>query len=198
MSGPSQIPEGREIASNVRPEREDRRVTNEGGAVIIPAPRPWDGGFPGLFRLAGFGGAALYMRTQVCPAATGSECSLAFDVSLHSPESESRYFARFAQPGLVEALSAFFLQAAADWHPEASLPAISDPVLGLQIAVTSSTDTRVGLLVTLTEADDPEEPDGLDFETTRATLAQAALDVRDLTSVEAWPGGVATPPEDWV
>jgi hypothetical protein len=163
----------------------------------MPAPRPWDGAYPGLFRLAGFGGAALYMRSQVRPADDPKGCVLAFDVSLHSPTSESRSFSREARPGLVEDLSAFFLQAASEWHPEASLPSVADAVLGLEVSVISSTDSRVGLLVSLTDPEGGDEPDGLDFETSRAALAQAAQEVRELTCVDSLPGGVAEPPEDW-
>jgi len=161
------------------------------------APRPWDGGFPGLFRLAGFGGAALYMRSQVRTAVDPSECAMTLDISLHSPDSESRYFSRAAQAGLVDGLSAFFLKAASEWNPEASVAPMTDPILGLEISVISSTESRVGLLVTLTDEDDAGEPDGLDFETSRTALVQSAQDVRELTHVDGWLGGVAEPPEDW-
>jgi len=142
----------------------------------------------------------VFLRSQIRPVDDEEHCALMFDIGFHSPESERRYFSRAARADLVEALSAFFLQAASDWDPELSVSAVVDPLMGLEVAVTSSTPSSVGLLVSLASdgAQDSDEPDGLDFETTRAALAQAAQDIRDLTSVDQAAGGITEPPEIWI
>lgn len=167
---------------------------------IIARPLPWEEYVSGLFRLPGFGGAALFLRSVIVPSIHDeSIASLALDVGLLSPQSFTRRLGRPITLGLPEQLSAFFLAAASDWQPETSVPAVNDDVLGLRLAVTDSDSERITLLVSVHE--DPEQPsddpDGLDFQTSRAALAQAAADVRCLDHVEADMGGVSEPPVDW-
>jgi hypothetical protein len=73
------------------------------------------------------------------------------DVVLVTPDSQGGYLRRTVGDAFLEGLSAFFGRAAADWHPEASLPSFQDPVLGLEMSVVSSTPTRVGLVVRVVE-----------------------------------------------
>jgi len=169
---------------------------------IIARPMPWQDHVAGIFRVAGFGGAALFLRSGVVPFSVGSDderAQLVFDVGLLSPQEFTRYQARAAESGLTGRLSVFFLAAAGDWEPEATVVPLVDEVLGLRLQVTSSDEYRVGLLVTVVkDLGEPEaEPDGLDFETSRAALAQAAREVRLLDHVDADPGGASEPPADW-
>lgn len=172
--------------------------------VIIARPLPWDEYAAGMFRLPGFGGAAVFLRAAVVPTGGGlvddeAGAWLSLDVGLLSPQSFTRYLARAATAGLADRLSALFLSAAADEAPESTVAPLVDEVLGLRVEVISSDEARVGLLVSLVkDLEEPEaEPDGLDFETSRAALAQAAREVRFLDHVDDDPGGVSEPPVDW-
>ncbi len=82
----------------------------------------------------------------------------------------------------MDRLSRFLFAAAADFHPEVSVATLQDEALGLTLAVVSSTDDRVGLeLSIVTDPDaDVAEFDGLNFETSRATLAACAQSIRAL------------------
>lgn len=169
---------------------------------IIARPLPWDEYAAGMFRLPGFGGAAVFLRSTLVPAVDAGDdpvARLSVDVGLLSPASFAQYQGRAVMPGLPARLSAFFLSAAADEQPESSVAPLVDEVLGLRVEVASSDEYRVGLLVSLVkDLDEPDaEPDGLDFETSRAVLAQAARDVRFLDHVDADPGGASEPPVDW-
>lgn len=136
------------------------------------------------FRLAGFGGAAFFMRTLVIPDPDQPHrATVAYDLAMHTPVADSTWRARPAYPGLPERLAEFFLSAAADWHPETTLPALTDERLGLSIDVTSSTDAAVTLDIAMHSPGFDGEPDLLQFETSRAVLAQAAQDVRKLHDV---------------
>ena len=170
------------------------------------APARWDEiPRPVPFRLAGFGGAGVFLRTVIIPDPSGTDRgkgrggARGMDVVLVTPVSQDGYLRRTVGDGFLEGLSAFFGRAAADWLPEASLPSFQDPVLGLEMSVVSSTPTRVGLLVRVVEDLDADvaEFDGIDFETSRSALAQAALDVRDLHVGIAAAGGALEPPPDW-
>ncbi len=105
-----------------------------------------------------------------------------------APDRFNQYLSRHTDDGFVERLAAFFFHAAADFHPEKSLPAFTDERLGLMISVCSSTDREVELDFSL--AEDPEsedtERDEMTFETSRVVLATSAQTVSRLT------GGVTT------
>ena len=153
-------------------------------------------------RLAGFGGAALFVRHIIVPApgveASASPFEVAFDISLHSPQSHSSYFSRVAQEGFLEAFADFCLVVAAADSPEASVPNLRDEKCGFDISVISSDATRVGLLVQVArdlEAS-PIDWDAMDFETSRAAMAQASLDAREHLEFDAWSSNVEIP-QDW-
>jgi hypothetical protein len=143
------------------------------------------------FRLPGFGGAAVFLRSQIQPArACGAdEPALAFDVMLLSPVSHAWYLSRLAEPGFVDRLAGFLFASANDFHPELSVASLDDAAMGLSLSVVSSTDARVGLEITVIEDLDASvvEHDGLNFETSRATLAACAQSVRCLDG--SWPDG---------
>ena len=196
-------------------------VVGAGGGMreLSSAPPAWQEHAPALFRLPGFGGAAVLIRSAVVRAVdpvTGSPAAqavLGFDVGLLSPLSHFEYRARPAAPLFADRLSAFLLGAAGDVEPEASVAPLIDDAMGLRIRVVSSDDEKVGLLVAVDRRDgDPDigsdsdavEPhsddsgsEGLNFETSRAALVKAAHDARFLDHVGGDPGGRSEPPVDW-
>jgi len=147
-------------------------------------PAVWDGYARRTLRMPGYGGAAVFMRSQVIPAreSRGNGTALAFDVGLLSPDRITHYLSRAAGPGFVERLSQFLFRAASDFHPEKSLPTFIDEAMGLTVSAMSSTDARVAIEVTMIE--DPGapvlDPDSIDFETSRAVLVVASHDLRRL------------------
>ncbi len=159
--------------------------------MLIPfeVPNPQDEHSPAQFRLPGFGGAAVFLRSQIVPARTfeTSGPALAFDVMLLAPHYHVWYMTRPTEPDFVDRLAGFLFAAANDFHPEQSLATFSDTAMGLTIAVLSSTDDRVGLEATVLAdpAADLPEPYDLNFETSRFTLATAASAVRCLD--HSWP-----------
>ena len=203
-------------------------VVGAGGGMrrLSSVPPAWQEHAPALFRLPGFGGAAVFIRSAVVRAVdpmTGSPAAqavLGFDVGLLSPLSHCEYRARPAGPLFADRLSAFLLGAAGDVEPEASVAPLIDDAMGLRIRAVSSDDEKVGLLVAVDRRDgDPDigsdsdavgpdgdavGPDGdgsgsegLDFETSRAALVKAAHDARFLDHVGGDPGGRSEPPVDW-
>ena len=143
---------------------------------------------PATFRLPGFGGAGVFLRTGVLPVSADDAddvAALGLDVGLLSPGRFVQFLSRRARPGFSQELSAFFFAAADDWAPEQSVPVFSNPLSGLTCRVLSSTPGQVGLLVELDD-DSAGDPDvrALDFVTSRAVLAQAAMDVRALEGVD--------------
>jgi len=136
------------------------------------------------FRLPGFDGAAFTLRTLTIPAAPPHEggVQLAFDVGLLSPDRFVEYLMRPANPGFVDALAIFFWASANDFHPEKSVPILSDESMGLTLAVVSSTDFRIEIQITLVEelGADILEFDTLSFETSRLALTTASREVRVL------------------
>ena len=155
-----------------------------------------------IIRLAGYGGAGLFLRTVVIPAEAGSTgaepLTIAFDITLHSPQVESTYYARTVEPGFLKSLADFCLAAAADDAPEASSAQFYDGRCGLELSIVSSTPSRIGLLVRAVRdlEELPIDWDAMDFETSRAALAQLSIDTRMLLGEDAW--NVSTePPQEW-
>lgn len=156
----------------------------------------------GIVRLAGYGGAAILVRSVVVPAAVNASgpepVSVVFDFTLHSPESESSYYLRPAAADFLARFADFCLAAASAESPEASLQPMRDAMAGFEVTLISSDPTRVGLLVRVSRELDatPIDWDAMDFETSRAALAQASLDARTLLGDDAW--SVTTePPTEW-
>ncbi len=128
---------------------------------------------PALFRLPGFGGAAVYLRSGVVND-HGPELRL--DIGLVSPTAWVWYPRLPMRPGLSVELSHFFYECASDLHPELTVAEVADVPSGLTVTVTSSTDDQVELQFRLAD-------DGCLFSTSRVVLAQAANDVLVLESV---------------
>ncbi len=156
----------------------------------------------GIVRLAGYGGAALFVRSVVVPSqldTSGPEpVSVVFDFTLHSPECESNYYLRAATADFLATYADFCLAAASAETPEVSMQPLNDALAGFEMSVVSSDPTRVGLLVRVARELDatPIDWDAMDFETSRAALAQVSLDARTLLGEDAW--SVSTePPTEW-
>lgn len=141
--------------------------------------------YPAQFRLPGFDGAGLFLRTLTLPESLPGldRLTLAFDVGLLSPERKVEYLARKSDPQFVKRLSGFFWSAANDFHPEQSVPILTQDSMGVTIAVVSSSDFRIEIQVTLVEELGANilEFDLLNFETSRLALTTAAREVRSLT-----------------
>lgn len=162
--------------------------------LIEAPPVPWELAWPAMFRLPGFGGAAVFLRTVVAEAEDSPVPELRVDLGLLDPGNYHQFLRRPVGAGLPSRLSAFFMAAAGDWHPESSQAPLTDDELGLSITVIESDEHRVTLLF---EVQDDPEPVGLDFQTSRAALAQAARDVRVLDQADGVQGGEAEPPQEW-
>jgi hypothetical protein len=89
----------------------------------IPRPDPWGSTEAAQFRLAGFGGAALFLRSQVVPGHVfGTEgARAAYDVMLLAPDYHAWYLTRPADAAVVDWLAAFFVAAASDLTPAQSV-----------------------------------------------------------------------------
>ena len=146
----------------------------------------------GTFRISGYGGAGFYLRSQVIPidSEVQDNSTLAFDVGFLGPTGFNNYFQRRAGDSFVWKLSVFLYAAANELHPEQSLPAFEDEVMGLSISIVSSTDFRVGMNISLVEDldSDVKEFDDLDFETSRASMVSASDQSRFLTLLDEGPG----------
>lgn len=135
------------------------------------------------FRLPGYGGAAMFLRSQGVPARTfrSDAPNIAFDVGLLSPRRFTWYLKQPADDNFADRLAEFFFRGAADFHPENSLAAFSDVRMGLMIDIRSSTNERVELEVTLLEGSTADPIDNINFETSRVVLANSAQSVSRLT-----------------
>lgn len=150
------------------------------------APTPWNEYETAQFRLAGFGGAAVFLRTVVVPGITvgAREPVLAMDIGFLSPEVRHHVLARPVDPTLPERLSRFFFAVADEYHPELSVAPLQDDLAGLVVSVESSDDSRVCLNWSLVDDLDADvrEFEGLNFETSRTALVMASQRALDLTS----------------
>lgn len=158
------------------------------------APTAWNEYKEARFRLAGFGGAAVFLRTCLVPAVlSGSETpTMAMDIGFLSPQTRRHVLARPVDGDLPARLAEFLFEVAAAEHPEQSVPAFQDDIAGLVVTVESSTDGRVCLDWSLVEDLEAEirEFDGLNFETSRAALVSASQEAALLAegSVHYTPG----------
>ena len=136
------------------------------------------------FRLPGFDGAAFTLRTLMIPETLSgsSGVRVAFDIGLLSPDRKVEYFSRPVEVGTINQLAEFFWGAANDFHPELSVPILSDESLGLTLAIVSSSDFRIEVQITLVEELGASvlEFDMLNFETSRVALTTAAREIRTL------------------
>lgn len=147
--------------------------------------------YPAQFRLPGFDGAGLFFRTLTVPESLPglNRLALAFDVGLLSPERKVEYLSRKADAEFVRRLAAFFWSAANDFHPEQTVPILTQDSMGLTIAIVSSSDFRIEIQITLVEELGANilEFDVLQFETSRLALTTAASEVRELLGEKEEP-----------
>jgi hypothetical protein len=158
--------------------------------MMPPPPSAWGSYEPALFRLAGFGGAGLFLRTSVFPDERGAEV-LGVDIGLLSVESFVWLLSREADGGLSAGLSAFFIAVAGEDHPEVTIGPFRNDLLGLECAVVASDAVEVELLVRV----DPDQE--LLLRTTRAAVMQAGLDARRLEDVNADLDVSGFPSPEW-
>lgn len=127
-------------------------------------------------RLPGFGGAGVFWKRAIA----GEPASLpGVDVWLVAPGSCVGVLRRPVGPGFWERLARYLFAIAASAAPARDVPAFWDAASGLSIDVGTSDNERLGLRVLITEdtligTDDP----GLDFESSRAVVANAAIEIR--------------------
>lgn len=158
------------------------------------APTAWSEYQEVQFRLAGFGGVAVFLRTCLVPAvwAGGESPTMAMDIGFLSPQTRRHVLARPVDGDLPARLAEFLFEVAAAEHPEHSVPALQDHVAGLVVTVESSTESRVCLDWSLVEDLEAEarEFDGLNVETSRAALVSASQEAALLSdgSVHYLPG----------
>jgi hypothetical protein len=141
---------------------------------------PWEFYRPGLFRLAGYGGAALFLRSGVLG---GDPPRLTLDVGFLTPTDYVWFMRQPMMPGLTEELAHFFFACANDIDPELSVDAVVDPLSGLSVRVLSSTPAQVEMQVEV-GADDGE---GVKFLTSRVALTRAADQIRLLEAALVEP-----------
>jgi len=100
----------------------------------------------------------------------------AADVALLTPDRYVRYLRRPISEGFARELGHFLFSAASEFHPE-QLPAFFDNRAGLTVSIMSSTDSRVGIEVSIIVDLEAQvaETDGINFETSRTALASAGL-----------------------
>ena len=143
------------------------------------------------FRLAGYGGAALFVGCQAASAGTlkAEQPGLAFDIGLLSPDRHVSYLNRRATPDFIPRLSQYLFDAAAQFHPEQTLPAFTDHAVPLMVSVRSSAADRVELEVSVMQDADDElaDADTLIFETSRVALTSSARTLPRLTGSTEGP-----------
>lgn len=139
-------------------------------------------------RIAGAGGAGFFIEPLLLPDQEHG-LSLGLDIALLSPDRLVTYLARRVPEDFPERLSRF-LRGASVADEGGSTDAFEEPQAGLLIAVTPIDGMWAELEVRVAQKldDDVVEFDGLNFETSRASLLIAAEAVAGLsgsdTSVE--------------
>lgn len=168
--------------------RESMQAEQDTGIVSLSA---WETYEPALFRLAGFGGVALFLRASVRPDEQGRDV-LGVDIGLLSASSLQWRFGREAGAGLSARLAQFFIAVAGEGFPELAVDPFRDDRVGLEFAVVTSDPAEVEFRLRV-------EPDQeLLLRTTRAAVVQAGLDVRRLEDVSGLDDSVTEfPNPDW-
>ena len=130
-------------------------------------------------RIAGQGGAGLFMNALALPG--GSErLRLGLDVSILSPDRLVTYLARAVPDGFGERLGTYLR--AASVADEGDSTAFEESEAGLLISITPMDGMWVEMEVRIAEVldEDVVEFDGINFETSRASLLVAAESVEKL------------------
>lgn len=133
-------------------------------------------------RIAGQGGAGLFIEPLVLPPSGPDDALVSgADITLLSPDRIVTYLARQVLPGFARRLATFLSEAAvAEGGPDVP-SAFQDPLGGVLIDVTPVDGMWVEIEVRLvadTQAD-VVDYDGLNFESTRASLLVAAQAAQD-------------------
>ena len=106
--------------------------------MIERQPAAWEQAAPRTFRLPGFGGAAILMRTVVGESDDGPDPKLRVDAGLLAPDALDEYLARLMTGDLPESLSTVIVAAASDWPPESRVDQVLDDQLVFSLTVTDS------------------------------------------------------------
>ena len=135
-----------------------------------------------VFRLPGFGGAALFLLPIAAPGSPDTSEVLVgnYDIGLLSPDRRVDYLARTASPTFISDLADYLWAAGSEIHPEKIVPDFQDTELGLGIGVVSSTDFVLELQITVVKdlGDIPLEFDLLNFETSRVAVLAMTRSLR--------------------
>ena len=135
-----------------------------------------------VFRLPGFGGAALFLLPITAPGSADTAEILVgnYDIGLLSPDRKIDYLARTASPTFISDLAEYLWAAGSEIHPEINVPDFQDTELGLGIGVVSSTDFVLELQITLVKdlGEIPLEFDLLNFETSRVAVLAMTRSLR--------------------
>lgn len=129
------------------------RLVSPGGAAfgLVPVPDPWS-------------------------TSTGPEGRLLVDIELLSPDRLVCYLGRRIPTAGLTRLAEAYLRAAADQHPEVTVPAVEIPECGITVAFVASTHLDVTVECSVVEALDAHVPEHeeLVFEVQRASLVSAS------------------------
>lgn len=136
----------------------------------------------GTFRLAGFEGSALILRTAVYPGAdeeTGEPAlGLGIDIGLLSTTQYRSFLLREMDEAFSAHLAWFLRMCAVEWTPESNVPTYKDEPSGLECAVVSSTEAAVQLVWRIFDPDDDEAlAVELPMRTSRSALLMASLEI---------------------
>lgn len=137
-------------------------------------------------RIAGQGGAGLFIEPIRLPASEpGGPLQSGVDIALLSPDRCVTYLARQVLPGFMDRLADFLRVAATAEEGSEALGPLEDHLGGLRIDIAPLDGMWVLIEISIAENpdDDLVEFDGLNFETSRASLlmaAQAAESVRGI------------------
>ena len=131
-------------------------------------------------RIAGQGGAGLFMDPLALPGGSGG-LRLGLDVSILSPDRLVTYLARAVPDDFPERLGIYLREASVADEGDSS--AFEEPEAGLLITITPVDGMWVEMEVRIAEVldEDVVEFDGINFETSRASLLVAAESAAQLS-----------------
>ena len=131
-------------------------------------------------RIAGQGGAGLFMDDLTLPGGSGG-LRLGIDIGMLSPDRLVTYLARAVPDDFPERLGAYLREASVS--DEGDSRPFEEPEAGLLISITPVDGMWVEMEVRIAEVlnDDVVEFDGINFETSRASLLVAAESVEQLS-----------------
>lgn len=128
-------------------------------------------------RIAGQGGAGLFIEPIRLPASeAGGPLQSGVDIALLSPDRCVTYLARQMLPGFMHRLADFLRVAANAEEGSEALGPLEDRLGGVRIDIAPLDGMWVEIEISIAEnpGDDLVEFDGLNFETSRASLLVAA------------------------